>query len=69
MAGITLRGGRNVRCSFGLRVHRRERTTMASQAVACCDGSARAGMTHHGGFESISVPVTRVALRTRRNVC
>ena len=69
MAGITLRGRRNVCSGLGLCIHRCVRATVASRAVAGGDRSRRSRVAHDRGFKGGVVSVTGIALGSRWNVC
>lgn len=69
MAGIALRRGRHMIRRFRQRIDRNIRTAMAGGTVTRRQGSCRASVTHHHGFERRIVLVASVTLCGRWDMC
>ena len=69
MAGIALRGCCHVIGRFRQRIDRNIRAAMAGGTVTRRQGSCRASVTHHCGFERRVVLVASVTLCGRWDMC
>jgi len=69
VAGVTLRGRRNMSSRFRQGIDRHVGATMAGRTVAGGHRSGGAGVAHRGRREGCEYQMTTVALGSGRNVC